>query len=205
MGVVESRIRNTGDGVGFSKAAYNPALQQLARGAGGIARGFTARRAHRQQIVTGHHHRQAAGLLCVDGVRMIADMDNRRPVAQLFREGWPEQNELVQIGQPLCDEPSCVTKAAEKGPGLNQLRGNTGSGQSIQHHDRKALHALLAIERVITDQQNHRDDGARPSGHAAAQRNANAAAQVARDLAIGRLFEADPRAASSLRRGIIRK
>ena len=51
--------------------------------------------------------------------------------------------------------------------------------KAFEHHHRESLHALLAIERVVTDQQNHRMERAQPESHASLRRNVNAALSAA--------------------------
>src|SRR5205814_7261315 len=81
---------------------------------------------------------------------------------------------LVEIGQPLGDEPTRETESTKKRFRTEDLGRNSRGGQSLEHHDRESLHALLAIKRVITDQQNHQDDVVPWPHHASARRNANA-------------------------------
>jgi hypothetical protein len=82
---------------------------------------------------------------------MIADMDECRPFAQFFCESSPEEKKLIQVTEPFRNETTGITETAEEGGRLYELRGNPGRGQSQQHHHGKPLHALLSIERVITD------------------------------------------------------
>ena len=97
---------------------------------------------------------------------MIANMDQGRrglqPAPQLYRK----QDEFVDVRQPLRDVSACKSKAPQKGLRLNQLRRNACGGQAIQHHRGKALHALQAIGRVVTDQQNHCFDHVEHQDHA---------------------------------------
>ena len=93
--------------------------------------------------------------LGVYGVGVIANVDNGRPRPKFFRERRTEQDKLIEIGEPFRDETAGGTEAPEERSGMDQLGCNSGGGQSFEHHGREPLHTLLAIERVITDQQNH--------------------------------------------------
>src|SRR5256885_6495080 len=106
---------------------------------------------------------------------MIADVNERWSLAKFAGECAPEQNELVEVSEPFPDEAAGKTKTPEERLRSNYLRLDSRGGQSIKHHHRESLHALLAFERVITDQQNHQDELARPRRCATARRSASAA------------------------------
>src|SRR2546423_5726594 len=121
---------------------------------------------------------------------MIADVNERRPFSKFARERAPEKNELVQVREPFRDEAAGVNESPEERLRTNDFAVDSRGGQSIKHHHRESLHALLAFERVITDQQNHQDELARPRRCATARRSASAALFGGPDF---------PRAATGLR------
>jgi hypothetical protein len=82
-------------------------------------------------------------------------MDHRRRSFQFAPQPPGKENVLIDVSQPLRDKAARISKAPEERPRLDQFRRDTRGGQAIEHHHGEAMHALLAIERVVTDQQNH--------------------------------------------------
>ena len=92
----------------------------------------------------------------VHRVGVIANVNDGRPLpseaaAQLARK----QNELVDVTQPFGDETPGGAKFPEERLRRDQFRRDSRIGKAVQHHRSETLHALLPIERIVTDQQNH--------------------------------------------------
>jgi hypothetical protein len=64
-----------------------------------------------------------------------------------------EEDELVEIGEPLRDKAPRELDFAETWLRMDQLGVHASGGEMAQHHGRKTLHALLLIGRVVTDQE----------------------------------------------------
>ena len=86
---------------------------------------------------------------------MIADVDERRSRRQFAPESPAKQNEFVDVAEPLCRRRTKGADSSEHGRWSNELGLNATLAQAVQHHRIESLHALLLIERVVTDQQNH--------------------------------------------------
>ena len=172
--VSQSSARIAGHRGRVFQTANDPALQKFPGGARRAICLLTEGAAHGEEIVAGHDHGQAADRLCIHGVGMIANVDHGWTLPEFSRERGTEENKLVEISEPLGDERARETESTKKRFRTDDLGGNPGGGQSREHHDRESLHALLAIKRVIIDQQNHQDDVVPWPRHASARRNANA-------------------------------
>src|SRR5438874_6265097 len=167
-------MRIAHDNIRFSEAGNDPALKHLAGRTGGTASFFAERTAHREQVVTGHDNWNFANPLCINCIRMVADVnDGRPPRRDFFSELSPKENKLVDIPEPLRYETARRAKVSQERSRLDQLRGSARGGQAIEHHRGEPLHAWLSIERIITDQKNHRSCAARPKNGAAARRSGN--------------------------------
>ena len=86
---------------------------------------------------------------------MVADVNERGTLRDFFAKLSRKKNELVDVTEPFRDEATGQPKVAEKRRGTNQLNGDTGSGETLQKHRSKSVHALLLVRRVVTDQENH--------------------------------------------------
>src|SRR4051812_714857 len=101
---------------------------------------------------------------------MIANVDQTWSLRQSAAKLPAKENEFVEVSHPFGNEATGELQPAEQRWRLDDFSLNTGGGQTIQHHGREPLHTLLAIQGVVTYQQNHQDDAERPS-HATARRN----------------------------------
>ena len=155
-------------------------LQPLSREAGGTIGWFAQRAPHGEQIVAGRNHRDVLNLPGVHRIRVIADMDQGRRGFQSAPQSPRKEDEFVDVGQPFRHEAASRLKTPEERLRLDQFRGNARSGQAIQHHQGEALHALLAIGGVVTDQQNHCFDDVESRDHACDRHKANGAPRFAR-------------------------
>lgn len=76
-------------------------------------------------------------------------VDLAQPLPQSQRKNHP----LIEVGQPFADTGICVRGTpCEKYAWLPNLRIDPGLAKTSSQHVRKALHALLVIGRVISDQ-----------------------------------------------------
>ena len=105
-------------------------------------------------------------------------MHYRRSASESFPQLPREQNEFVDVCEPFADETMRAKKFSEDRRWRSYFCGNARGSESLQHHGRESLHALLAIERVITDQQNHWYDRYRQPGGEYDRQKQNAGAMV---------------------------
>src|SRR5437763_2993554 len=114
------------------KSAHNPALKYFAgRGGRAISR-LAERTAHGKQIMSGYHHRDVANRPGVHRIGMIADVNERGPLAKVARERDAKENKLVQVGEPLRDEAAGKTEPSQEGPWSDQLCRHSGGVQSLE-------------------------------------------------------------------------
>ena len=101
-------------------------------------------------------------------------MDQRWRGFQFSPQLPPKEDELINVSEPLCDKAARISKASEKRLRPDQFCRDARGDQTIQHHHGEAMHAVLVIWRVVTDQQNHcfdrleqrndEDDRRKPNG-----------------------------------------
>src|SRR4029077_6780156 len=116
---------------------------------------FATGASHRDKIVTRHNHRHVWRNSSVHRVGVIANMDNFRSRGESSAQLPRKQNELVDVSEPFAEKILRAKKFSKNWRRRSDFWGNSGGRQSLQHHGGESLHALLAIKRVITDQQNH--------------------------------------------------
>src|SRR5207245_5649012 len=97
----------------------------------------------------------------------IAYVNERRTLRHFAPESPAKQNEFIDIGQPLRRGCAKSVDSSKHRRRTNEIRFNSASAQSLQHHLVEAQHALLLIGQVITDQQYHCLDRFRPVAHEA--------------------------------------
>ena len=103
----------------------------------------------------------------VEGIGMVADVNEFESAK--FSQSPRKNNEFVDVARPLPEEAELRRgNADEMRFGTGQFCRNSKRAQFSQHHFAEAVHALLLIRRIITDQQNHcgerhqrREDGLR--------------------------------------------
>src|SRR5580704_328557 len=116
---------------------------------------FTERAAHGYEIVTSHDNRGLSSIGGVHRVGMIANVNNGSALTESRPQLTREQNEFVDVSEPFAEKISNSEKFSKNWSRRCDFDGNPGRDQSLQHHRGETLHALLAIKRIITDQQNH--------------------------------------------------
>src|SRR6266403_1406728 len=108
-------------------------------------------------------------------IGMIVNVNDGRPQRRdFFSEPWPKENELVDIRQPLRHEAAGPANLSQERLRLDHLRGNARRSEALEHHRGEPLHALLPIERIVTNQENHRSREARPKNGATVRRGESA-------------------------------
>jgi hypothetical protein len=114
---------------------------------------------------------------------VIANVNQGRHSFQLGPQSPRKEDELIDVSQPFRDEAARISKASQERLRLDQFCRDARRDQAIQHHLGKALHALLAIGRVVTDQQNHCFDGVVQQDRAYDRHRPSGAPRFARSLA----------------------
>src|SRR3984893_14276759 len=178
-------LRVANDDGSVAQPAQDPALQNFSGERGRAVRFLTERAANRQEIVTSHNNRNAADLAVIHRVRMIANVHDGWSLGELAPQPARKQNELVDVTKPFRDEAAGAGKISEERPRRDEFGGDAPSCEALQNHRSESLHALLPIERVITDQQNHWFGRCRQPDREAGWRTQTCAASV---LAPGLLF-----------------
>ena len=168
------------DAAGFWKfidaqAGHDPTLQIFpGHGSRKIGR-LPACTANREKIVAGDNDRKTGRVSLIHRVPVIADVDEANPGRKLLFQPAGEEDELVEIGEPLRDKAPRELDFAETGLRMEQLGVHPSGGEMAQHHGRKTLHALLLIGRVVTDQEDHEQDEKAGSRCASGRRTSSAA------------------------------
>src|SRR5215472_17167835 len=160
----------------MAKTPQNPTLQQFSSKRNRTMKLLTECAAHGDQVMTGHDRRRAGNFIGVHRVRMITDVDDRRPLSESLPQLSWKQDELVDISEPFADEIVRAEKFSKDWIRGSDFCRNSCRHQSLQHHESESLHASLTIERVITDQQNHWCDRCQPRAHECDRRKRNGAA-----------------------------
>src|SRR5947207_370648 len=103
---------------------------------------------HGQQVMAAHNDRKAIAMLGVDGVRLIANVNDSRSIPQPAAQSKGKQDVLINIAQPFSNKSAEETDVTKDRLRLDHLRFDAALGQSAKHHRGKSLHALLLIGRV---------------------------------------------------------
>src|SRR5438067_9621258 len=102
---------------------------------------FSESTPHRDEIVTSHHNWNVSHARAVHRIRVIANMDNSRPLSEPGPQFSRKQDELVDVSEPLADEIFRPEKFSQNRSRRRYFSRNSGSSQPLQHHNSEALHA----------------------------------------------------------------
>jgi hypothetical protein len=151
--IATRRFRHRHDAPRPGQAGKNAFLQMAPERRGRAVRGFTARAAGREEVVTRHEPRAVGARRDVRRVGVVADVDDVRP-ARGTRQLAGREDQLVHVAEPLPRADGAPRAGVEPRTRHGEPDVVPGARDAVAERPRVALHALLPVRQVVPDEQH---------------------------------------------------